>query len=137
MLTELNRKSATHMKNVIVSCDIHVILYILFSACLVYIWPCYAMSVILKLLWLNCLKSLISQFSTFVKELWLEENCALQFLEQVVQHLSGAGFIIVKHRIQFSVLSVFCCRSMCLWLHFRYFIWFEIATMHACMNTAN
>ena len=38
---------------------------------------------------------------------------------------------IMKHKVQFSVLSVFCGLPMCLWLHFKYFTWFDIVTMHA------
>ena len=42
----------------------------------------------------------------------------LQLSGQVVQRLSGVGFMMMKHQIQFSVLSVFChCGiPMCLWL---------------------
>ena len=83
MLTELNCKSATHVKNAVVFYYIHVILHILLAIAMC---TCglFVVFVILKLRCLNYLKSLTSQFSTFVKNIWLEENCALQLPGQVV-----------------------------------------------------
>ena len=61
--------------------------------------------VILKLPFLpNCF-NLTSQFSTFLRD----------------PLASGLGtkwcWLHYEHKMQFSVLSVFCATSMCLWLH--------------------
>ena len=72
MLTELKCKSNTHMKNAIVFYYIHMILYFIFflvhavSTCglVLFIFVCYTQVTLL-----NCLKSLTSKFSTFVRDL--------------------------------------------------------------------
>ena len=108
MLTEFHFQSATHVKNTIVFYYIHVTLHTLaISACGI-VLSVFVMKR-MKFPYLNYLKSLTSQFLTLLKRIfWPEETCALQLPGQVVMQLVGVGFIMMKHKMQFSVLSVFC-----------------------------
>ena len=106
MLTEFNCQSATHVKYAIVFYYIHTILHMLaMSACGI-VLSIFAMKCMLKFLYL---KSLTSQFSTFLKDLLARRNLCI-----AASRASGlaAKWCWQIHndeaQMQFSVLSVFC-----------------------------
>ena len=95
----------------------------------------FVMKCMLKLPYLNYLKSLTSQYLTFLRNFWPEETCALQLPGQVVEWLSGIGFTMMKHKMWFSVICV-------LWHTYVLMITFSILYMvcysyNACMNTTS
>ena len=74
MLTEFNFQSATRVKNAVVFYYIHTILHtIAMSACSI-VLSVFIMKCMLRFPYLNYLKSLTSQFSTFLKDLLARRN---------------------------------------------------------------
>ena len=135
---EFNWQSATLVKNAVVFYYIHVTLHTLkHLPCLhVALFCLFVMKCMLKLPYLNSLKRFTSQFSTFLRYLLSRKN---QFA--AASRASGLAakwcwLHCGEAQDAVSVLSVFCVIPMCLWLHFKYFTWFVIATMHAWIQLA-
>ena len=84
MLTEFNFQSATHVKYAIVFYYIHAILHTIAKSACSIVLSIFTMKYMLKFPYLNYLKSLTIQFSTFLKDLWPEETCTLQLPGEVV-----------------------------------------------------
>ena len=64
MLTQFDCQSAKHVKNTVVIYYIHLLLRTLFHASHVYMWAYFVRFIMLRMPYLNYLKSLTSQFST-------------------------------------------------------------------------
>ena len=107
MLSEFNCQSATRVKNTIVFYYIHLLCHTLFNACHVCMWLVWFVFVMLKLTTQRA--SPCNQLSTFLRDIWPEETCSLQLPGQIVQQLRSIGFIMTKHKVQFSVSVVYLC----------------------------
>ena len=99
---------------------------------------CGLIFVMLKLPYPNYLKSLTSQFSTFLRDLLARRNLCTATSRASSLEAKWYGFIMMKHRMQFSVLSVLCGTPMCLQLYTINTLHdlIQLPCMHACMNTA-
>ena len=74
-----------------------------------------------------------SQFSTFLRDLLARRN-----LYTTASRESGlaAKWSWLHYDEAQGGAFCFCAIPMCLWLHFKYFTWFDIATMHAWIQLA-
>ena len=138
MLTELNCQSATHVKMSLYSIIfMHYFILLIMLAMSAY-GLISSISIMLKLPYLNYSKSLTMPTLNFPKGSFGQKKPVHCSFQGKWCELSGVGFTMVKHKIQFFILSVLCGTPMCLWLHFKYFTLFDIATLyHECMNTAS
>ena len=104
MLTEFNFQSATRVENTIVCYYIHAILHTFAMSACSMVLSIFIMKCMLKLPYL----SLTSQFSTFLKDLLARRNLCTAASRASRVSASSIGFIMIKHEMEFSVLSVFC-----------------------------
>ena len=128
--------SLLHMWKMLLYSIIFVCYLILFNACHVCIWPCFIHFCYAELPYLTTQRaSPCSQFWTYPRDLLARRHlctAASRASGLAVTYVSGVGFIMMEHKVQFSV-------------HFKYMVqyshhpWIQLAValMYYYTNTAS
>ena len=133
MLTEFDCQSATCVKNAVVFYYTHTL-----HPPLMISMSTYGLVSSVLLCW-SCLTTITrraspcSQFSTYLRDLLARRNLYIAAFR--ARGLAAKWCWLHYNEAQGAVFC-FCGISMCLWLHFKYFTWFGIATMHAWIQLA-